>query len=632
MRLKHICTFFLAVAVLTAGELPARQTSDWHKDADAVVLLDHTEFEIYSQRKAVQKVHRIIQINNEQGRDYGRVVVYEDKFQRCKKLLGKLLDAQGKLIRTTDSKDIQKAHYSGDYVLYSDSKYQWFDLSYKSCPYIIDYKYEVEYNTLFEWPSWQPQEDNPVLKSEYILTMRRPVRFRTYSIGLKADSLLKKSPDGKTFTWRLNRIEPRIKESYLPPENRLQMALLFAPTVFNVENYPGSLSSWEKFAAWYRNLEQGASDLPPEAVDQIKKLVKDPDDNMTKIRKIYSFLQAYTRYVAIELGIGGWKPHSARWVYQHKFGDCKDLSNFMIAMLKEVGIKAYPALTLTRDKGMTLKDFPNGRFNHCITFIPMPKDTVWVDGTVDRMAANDLPPSDEGVDVLVVKDDGGELVRTPLSSAEQNFWVSRVEARIVASGRLFFKGEIRSGGNQAAYFRGNLAEQKPEEQKNWMHHLLSETFPDLTLESFTATNLVRNYDQPVDVKFEGVVNNYATGSAHRIFFNPNILNRRSQSIVPDETKRVFPVHLSYAYQDVDSVKIELPAGYALEAGPKPGKIQTDFGAYETRYRVNGHKLTFYRFFRLNSRHIPVKEYAKFKSFFKTVANNDGQIFVFKSTL
>ena len=54
-----------------------------------------------------------------------------------------------------------------------------------------------------------------------------------------------------------------------------------------------------------------------------------------------NYMQRNIRYVAIEVGIGGFQPHPAADVFAHQYGDCKDKATLLSTMLKQIGIDSY---------------------------------------------------------------------------------------------------------------------------------------------------------------------------------------------------------------------------------------------------------------------------------------------------
>ncbi len=238
------------------------QEKFWYEEVNAIIIEDENEFHVLNGNKAKYKHHRIVQINNDAGKKYGHITLNENKFLKIKNISGRILDKNGNLVRKLHKDEIKKGSYSAGYQLYSDSKYQEFDLVLNSFPYLVEYEYEEVYNSLFFWPDWYPQKDVPVLKSTYKLISKEGIEYQTHKIGIEIEPKLLKRKGESISIWELEKIEPKIEERFMPPENELQMALLFTPKQFELENYPGSFNTWDDFALWYRKLTSAMYNLP----------------------------------------------------------------------------------------------------------------------------------------------------------------------------------------------------------------------------------------------------------------------------------------------------------------------------------------------------------------------------------
>jgi len=630
-KICKLLSFSFAYIFLLTGQLASQENPVhlWPEAVDAIVLLDEREFQIKSDNKAEYKVYRKIIVNNERGKKYGEVVINENKFIRCNKISGRILDLNGKEIKKLNKKEIKKANISPGYILFDDSKYQWFELGLLNYPYIVEYSYEKDYNSLFFWPGWYPQMDIPVLKAIYKLVLQTPINYRTHYIGFEQEPNNCDEKGKQVTTWELENIEPAIDEDWMPPENEVQMALFFAPDKFQLEDTKGSFESWDQFANWYRLLTSGRYALLPETRQKISDMISESMSEREKIQKLYSFLQDHTRYVAIELGLSGWQPQSAQSVFDNCYGDCKDLTTLMIAMLGEVGIRAYPAKILTRDHGLLIKEFPGAQFNHCIAFVPLPSDTVWLECTADFVEAGMLPASEQGCDVLVVKENGAEIVRTPVSSSNENVWTSKIVGRLNSGGTLFFEGTIKASGSIGASRRSAFNDLKPEECQRKVSQIIGSFAPKVDLQDYQIINLSENFDQPLVINFQGTVDKFGVKSANRIFINPNILNRQTQDDILEEEERKFPVHYYYAFKEIDSLVITLPEGFEIEAAPDSMKLETPFGVFKTSYCVENDSLKYLRIFDIIYNQIPVAMYGDYCSFVKKVVKSDNAKFVLR---
>jgi hypothetical protein len=407
------------------------------------------------------------------------------------------------------------------------------------------------------------------------------------------------------------------------------MALLFAASQFALEDYQGSNVSWSDLAGWYNGLTIGRYVLPPEARQQVSRLITGLGSDKQKTQALYAFLQSYTRYVAIALGVGGWQPHSAQYVFENRYGDCKDLSTFLIALLAEAGIKGYPALTLTRNKGIVFKDFPSNQFNHCLIFVPLRNDTLWFDGTAKFIAAGDLPAGVEGCDALVVKECGGEIVRTPQSRSSENLWMSTIEGKLSVTGALRFCGKLSATGNVAHAIRVELNSLRSDERKQWLGRMIGKHVPKLDSLTYEIGHLSESFDRPLTIRFTGVSPKFGGCNPERIFINPNMVNRETAAELPRAEKRQFPIHYDYAYTKIDSIMIDIPAGFDLEAAPQPLEAGFSFGHFMTSLAMAGGKVIYSRIYRLDQTQIPPEHYTDYAAYLKTVAKNDAMKLVLK---
>lgn len=86
----------------------------------------------------------------------------------------------------------------------------------------------------------------------------------------------------------------------------------------------GSASNWEELGRWfYHDLYKNQVQLPEKTKEQMKQLTKNATTDKEKARLIYQYMQDKTRYISVQLGIGGFMPTKAEEVDRVGYGDCK---------------------------------------------------------------------------------------------------------------------------------------------------------------------------------------------------------------------------------------------------------------------------------------------------------------------
>jgi transglutaminase-like putative cysteine protease len=103
--------------------------------------------------------------------------------------------------------------------------------------------------------------------------------------------------------------------------------------------------SWRDIDRW----AQGLFALPPATpalIDALREARAAPTQQQATA-KVLDFVQNQIRYLSISMGENSHRPFPPAQVLQRRYGDCKDKSLLMVAMLRELGIEAQPVLVST---------------------------------------------------------------------------------------------------------------------------------------------------------------------------------------------------------------------------------------------------------------------------------------------
>ncbi|MGI4872655.1 MAG: DUF3857 domain-containing protein [Janthinobacterium lividum] len=286
-------------------------------NAHAVVRAYDEVVVVKSPGQLVRTVHKVVTVLSQTASDeYGQLAVDYDKLHSINYLRGTVYDAQGHLLHQLRGSEIHdQSMGDGNNSLMTDLRLQFADLRQPVTPYTVEFDYEVvSENTLF-YPNWQPQDDENVsLESatlQVTLPTALPLRFEEQLLPAGAATPPVVAGNQTTYRWQLAAAPAVETEPMAPPLSELLPAVHLAPATFTVQGHAGSLASWQSLGLWTYQLGQGRDVLPPALTAQMAQLATSIADPRQRARKVYELLQASTRYVSIQLGLGGWQTASA---------------------------------------------------------------------------------------------------------------------------------------------------------------------------------------------------------------------------------------------------------------------------------------------------------------------------------
>ncbi|HSZ85988.1 MAG TPA: hypothetical protein VK787_08145, partial [Puia sp.] len=324
--------------------------------------------------------------------------------------------------------------------------------------------------------------------------------------------------------------------------------------------------------------------------------------------------------ISIQFGIGGWQPFDAAYVSNKRYGDCKALSNFMVALLKEAGIKGNSVIIKSGRYSTDLDPaFPSDQFDHVISCVPLQNDTVWLECTSQTLPAGYLSGFTANRWGLLVDEAGGTLVHTPKYGLTDNLEVRKINATINDEGNLtasvntFYKAEKQDELEQQINY--NSKEELLKQLKNEID------LPTYDIIKFDYKQEKNNIPPAIDESLELTAANYAQVSGRRLFINPDILNRSGNKLKKEE-ERKYSVELHSECTDIDSVEIKIPAGYQPEALPSDKKIETKFGKYISSVKVMPDKILYYRYQQQYSGNFPAADYANLVDYYEQIYKAD----------
>jgi hypothetical protein len=359
--------------------------------------------------------------------------------------------------------------------------------------------------------------------------------------------------------------------------------------------------------------------LPDAFKAKIQDITKDAQTPQEKMQILYRYLQQNTRYVSVQLGIGGFKPVLAEKVATVNYGDCKGLSNFMKAMLNEVGINSHLVMIGNGKPSLNPQYSSIGQANHMILAVPIGKDTTFLECTNPYYPMGFIGYGNADRNVLLVTETGGKLVKTPTYHADQNYQISKTKIKFNNENDIDVVTSTLYGNAQ---FEDNLGLTllEPSEQKK--RALEKSSIPVETFSYYKCDHKDKAKSE-VEEEFSFKAKSLLSKGGDKYFLLLNQVNRRESVPIKIADRKTF-FSVPYAYEDKDEITFELPQGYQVEFIPKDIVIDSEFGVYTAKFAVKDGLLLYSRTQKMNDKIYPPEKYNAYVDFYKKIVQADKQ--------
>lgn len=377
-----VCAVFLSTLALPAcaktDSVPdwvrtaaAQTIPQYPADTNAVVLLDDTTYTVAPDGRAVEHYRRVVKILRSQGRNEAQIEVGFDKDTKILSMNVWSIGPDGHeyAMKNSDYVDNGISGSEGAFV-FEDVRVRVAHAPGADPGGVIAYEYEQQSRPYLTEKTWSFQEDIPSLSQRFTLYLPAGYTFGTvwaHHAPVKADDL-----ESGRWAWEVKDI----------PGVDLRRVTM-APSLESLEarmtvHYAGAGlrtatdGTWKSVGQWYGSLFRDRVAATAEIAAKAQELTAGKTDFFEKTNVIAEFVQKQVRYVAVEVGIGGYQPHAAGDIFRNRYGDCKDKATLVSAMLSSVGIHAAPVVVDT-DRGVVDPDAPSIVSNHVVTAIEVPK-------------------------------------------------------------------------------------------------------------------------------------------------------------------------------------------------------------------------------------------------------------------
>jgi transglutaminase-like putative cysteine protease len=422
------------------------------------------------------------------------------------------------------------------------------------------------------------------------VTLRAPEKLKLYMSSRDMQGGEVKSTVRGQREWRWTHGESKA----ITPEPGSLIGETFSPYVAF-----SSLETFPQLAQAYMIGAEDAAKVTPVVQKLADEITAGITDKRAQADALYRWVGTQIRYVAIYMGPGGYVPHKADDVIAARYGDCKDKSTLLNALLHAKGIRAMPVLIHTAETFKLPDTVLLGAFNHAITYLP--DWDLFVDSTSGFAPFGVLTSALQNKQALLGGDKSLRPVVkvTPTGSSKQDRIVQKITATVTADGSVSGSSTLETAGSAGPDLRASLGS-IPESQRAAAGKALlasSGQTGEATLTMGDARDLTKPFSMTLGFKTPQFVTVPGPGALSTAYGMP-LLQSFATSQLRLERKLDFPCPSGAGVEDI--LELTLPSQVAISNLPKAVSIESPYGRFTTSHEFKDGRLLVTRRLELDS--------------------------------
>jgi hypothetical protein len=588
----------------------------------AVIVSQSDDFVVDATGKFVATQRRALRVLNRRSAErYLKAIGFENNDTKVTSIQTWTVSPAGRIVHS-DKKDLIVESAYAEFELFSDSRVKLIKIPGAEDGSLVGIEVTRQGRRPINGESFAMEEQIPIVQAD--LHVAVPAGSLRWFIN-HPDRVEVVNHSANSADFRVNRRLAIPEEESAPP-----VSSLAAEVVVNYDaKGPAALQSWEEAGRTYHQLFDPAEKPAPEIASEVDALSASKSDQMAKMDALYTYVSRQIRYVAVEIGKGGYQAHPPADVYRNKYGDCKDKATLLLAMLDHIGLRGSPALVGTREDVEADPNVPTlANFDHMIVALPVPaslrpaverfasydpKDQIlWIDPTSEYDPLGQVPPMDQGVYALVSYADHGELRRIPEAPPDLNGVAYTVHTRFQPAGAGETSVEVNYVGaanaRRHAFYRGRSQSEIVKAFQERVANYVSQS-------AFRSASIIGVDDNHVPIvekiAFGGEF--AAASSGDTWFFQPLFLRGMAVPEVGPRPRKL-PYDLGSPFRLKGEYIFDLPAGMRVDGLPDKLSVKSEFGELQIEYSTEGGTVTAKEVLSFSQTRISPEQYPQFRDF------------------
>lgn len=563
-----------------------------YPDEPAVVTRNHVDYDI-----KVVNDSLIITLSKEEetaliGENvtpYAKDQIYTSGFYKVSNVQANTITPDRRKWAYTPVEEFRTVSDNDNSVFYDDSEYISFTFPGVKKDTKTSLSYDVRINDPHFLGSNYFASYLPTEEVEITYTLDKGVHLKHFFFNLDTTSLERNKEEVGNrikYTYRYKNL-PKVE--YEPDAPAFSYRAAHMSSL--VESYIDSngqkiniLGDSDRLYKWYWTFIDGLKEEnSPEVKRILNELLLPTDDELTKVKKVYYWVQENVKYIAFEDGMRGFVPHNGEYVCTKRYGDCKDMASIIINMLYHAGIDSHYTWVGTRDLPYKYSELPTASVdNHMIATYIHDGEYYYLDATAQYQTFGYPSSMIQGKEVLIGKTKNEYEIQTvPVIDKESNvhednFHYKLKDGNIVGSGKVNLKGYAK------VFNSYRMINSKRQATDDYINRLLNRGNNKFFVDAYDIQNL-QDLDLPISIDYDFRVEDYYREINGSIYLNMNLDKAFSNATIDKD--RVHAIEQEYKYTNKSVSTLEIPEGYEVTRLPKDSEHHSDVFGYTMKYEV-----------------------------------------------
>ena len=372
-----------------------------------------------------------------------------------------------------------------------------------------------------------------------------------------------------------------------------------------------SFKNYEELGAAYWAEASKKTLVTPEIQTLADEITRDIKEPQAQAYAIYEWANKNVRYLSVVLERGGWIPHDATQISANRYGDCKDYTTLLNALLKAKNIESHPVIIRADLTSWFPEVAVPGFFNHAILYIP--SLDLFADATAPNTRLGLIPQLIVGKKAFLAGAKNG-VIKVPDGKPDDNKLSSDIDIKFAADGSLRAVSKNIYQGRAEILFRPIFtASFLQKDSETFVKLMLGYYGVDGTGKILKIANPFK-VGEPFEIEMEVAQNNFTSFSSNGSLRLPtaiNIINMLElEAFVKAEKRRTNLV--MGATRIRENFKLHLPEGVVVASVPETTDFKTPLGSFRNEFKLTDGTVEVIRELVISKDIVTAAEYPQFR--------------------